>query len=181
MKEGETKHLTVGVTGMTCAACSTRVEKVLNKMDGVEAQVNLTTEKASINYDPEVTTVDDITSKIEKIGYGVQTDRAEFDVFGMTCAACSSRIEKVLNKQEGIELATVNLANETATIEYNPGLIGESGVIDVIKRLGYDAKERANKEEKQSQKDKQIKHMQIKLMISVILSALYSSRCWIIC
>lgn len=171
MKEGETKHLTVGVTGMTCAACSTRVEKVLNKMDGVEAQVNLTTEKASINYDPEVTTVDDITSKIEKIGYGVQTDRAEFDVFGMTCAACSSRIEKVLNKQEGIELATVNLANETATIEYNPGLIGESGVIDVIKRLGYDAKERANKEEKQSQKDKQIKHMQIKLMISVILSA----------
>ena len=39
---------TLNITGMTCAACSTRVEKVLNKMDGVEAKVNLATEKASI-------------------------------------------------------------------------------------------------------------------------------------
>ena len=44
----ETVHTTLGVTGMTCAACSSRVEKVLNKMDGVEAQVNLTTEKATV-------------------------------------------------------------------------------------------------------------------------------------
>lgn len=44
----ETNHATLGITGMTCAACSTRVEKTLNKMDGVEAQVNITTEKATI-------------------------------------------------------------------------------------------------------------------------------------
>ncbi|MFD1039672.1 heavy metal translocating P-type ATPase [Virgibacillus byunsanensis] len=166
----DTKQISVGVTGMTCAACSTRVEKVLNKMDGVDAKVNLTTEKATVDYNPDSTSVNDITSRIEKLGYGVQVEKAEFDVFGMTCAACSSRIEKVLNKQTGVKLATVNLANETAAIEYNPGLIEEADLIGRIQKLGYDAKAKADKETKQSQKEKQIKRMQIKLLISAILS-----------
>ena len=46
----DSQHITVGVTGMTCAACSNRIEKVLNKMEGVEAQVNLTTEKATCRF-----------------------------------------------------------------------------------------------------------------------------------
>ena len=116
----EKNHATLGVTGMTWAACSNRVEKVLNKMDGVEAQVNLTTEKATIDYDPKRTSLDDITKKIENVGYGVLTEKADLDVFGMTCAACSNRVEKVLNKQEGVQSATVNLTTETASVEYNP-------------------------------------------------------------
>src|SRR5690625_4500371 len=164
------EHVTVGVTGMTCAACSSRVEKVLNKMDGVEAQVNLTTEKANINYDPEKVSVPNINAKIKKLGYGVQTEKAELDVFGMTCAACSSRIEKVLNKQEGVKQATVNLANESAAIEYYPGLMEEAKLIGKIQKLGYDAKLQAGKEEKETHKEKQIKQMQTKLFISALLS-----------
>ncbi len=76
----ESEHTTLGVTGMTCAACSNRVEKVLNKMDGVDAKVNLTTEKAAVDYDPSEASIDDITARIEKLGYGVQTEQAEFDV-----------------------------------------------------------------------------------------------------
>ncbi|MFC0302119.1 heavy metal translocating P-type ATPase [Virgibacillus soli] len=166
----EAKKLTVGITGMTCAACSTRVEKVLNKMDGVEAKVNLTTEKASIAYDPNVSNVEAIQSKIEKLGYGVQTEKAELDVMGMTCAACSTRIEKVLNKQEGITHATVNLTNESASVAYNPGLMSEEEIVEVIQRLGYDAKPRADKAEKQSQKEQQLKRMRTKLIISALLS-----------
>lgn len=173
MVEGNTqeaKHISVGVTGMTCAACSTRVEKVLNKMDGVEAQVNLTTEKASVAFDPAKTTINDITAKIEKVGYGVQTEKAEFDVFGMTCAACSTRIEKVLNKQEGVKQANVNLTNETAVIEYNANFMEETDLIDKIQKLGYDAKTKADKEEKQTHKEKQLKQMKIKLIVSASLS-----------
>ncbi|MBP2258721.1 Cu+-exporting ATPase [Virgibacillus campisalis] len=164
------KHITLGVTGMTCAACSARVEKVLNKMEGVEAQVNLTTEKANVDYDPETTSVQDISQRIEKIGYGVQTEKAEFDVIGMTCAACSSRIEKVLNKQEGIKQATVNLTNESAQIEYNPEMVQESDLIGKIQKLGYDAQPKASKEEKLTHKEKEIKQMQRKLLISALLS-----------
>jgi len=166
----ELKHATVGVTGMTCSACSSRVEKVLNKMDGVEAQVNLTTEKATVDYDPTTTSIHDITDRIEKVGYGIQMEKSELDVMGMTCAACSSRIEKVLNKQEGIKEATVNLTTENATIEYNPGLIDEKAIIDRIKKLGYDAKIKADKQEKQSQKEKELQKMKWKLVISAILS-----------
>src|SRR5699024_9424818 len=103
----EQKQMTVGITGMTYADCSNRVEKVLNKMDGVDARVNLTTENANVQYDPETTSAEDVTNKIEKLGYGVETEKSELDVIGMTCAACSSRIEKVLNKQPGIKQATV--------------------------------------------------------------------------
>lgn len=167
----ELKHATLGVTGMTCAACSNRIEKTLNKMAGVEAQVNFTTEKASVHYDPEKTSIAEITDKIENIGYGVLTEKAEFDVFGMTCAACSSRIEKVLNKQAGVKQATVNLTTESATIEYTPGLIDEKTLIEKIQHIGYDAKPKAEAEEKQTYKEKELQHKKTKLMISAVLSA----------
>ncbi|SET03339.1 Cu+-exporting ATPase [Oceanobacillus limi] len=166
----EEKHVTVGVTGMTCAACSNRVEKVLNKMDGVEAQVNLTTEKASVDYDPSTASIEDITAKIQKLGYGVQTEKVEFDVYGMTCAACSNRIEKVLNKQEGVKQANVNLATESASIEYNPGLIEELDLIGRIQKLGYDAKRKVEEQEKQTEKEKHLKQMKVKLVASALLS-----------
>ncbi|KAB8129002.1 copper-translocating P-type ATPase [Gracilibacillus oryzae] len=168
---GETNHATLGITGMTCAACSTRIEKVLNKMDGVEAQVNLTTEKATVDYDSEKITLEDITEKISKVGYGVLMEKAELDVFGMTCAACSSRIEKVLNKQEGVKSASVNLTTESALIEYNPGLVNQKAIIEKIKTLGYDAKPKAEAAEKQTHKEKEIKNMKTKLIISAVLSA----------
>ncbi|QQK76649.1 copper-translocating P-type ATPase [Salicibibacter cibarius] len=167
----EKNHATLGVTGMTCAACSNRVEKVLNKMDGVEAQVNFTTEKATVDYESDKTSIDDITNKIEKVGYGVEMERAELDVFGMTCAACSNRIEKVLNKQEGVKGATVNLTTETASVEYNPGTTNPQAFIEKIKNLGYDAKPKAEAAEKQTHKEKENKKMKTKLIISAVLTA----------
>ncbi len=166
----EEKHMNVGVTGMTCAACSTRIEKVLNKMDGVDAKVNLAMEKASIDYDSEQVSAEDISARIEKLGYGVQTDKVELDVYGMTCAACSTRIEKVLNKMDGIQEASVNLANETAQVEYTPGLVSLDDIIARIQKLGYDAEERADREEKSSQKEEELKKKRIKLYISALLS-----------
>ncbi|WP_018933118.1 heavy metal translocating P-type ATPase [Gracilibacillus lacisalsi] len=166
----ENKKVTLGITGMTCAACSNRIEKVLNKMNGVDAQVNLTTEKASVSYDPDNVQVEDIQAKIEKLGYGVQTERIDLDVHGMTCAACSNRIEKVLNKQPGIQKATVNLATESASVEYNPSFIEERDMIGRIQKLGYDAKRKADNREQDSQKEKQLQKMKHKLIISVILT-----------
>lgn len=59
------------VTGMTCAACSSRVERVLNKMEGVtKAEVNLATEDLYIDYDDSKLNTQDIIGKIEKAGYG---------------------------------------------------------------------------------------------------------------
>ena len=82
------EQMTVDITGMTCASCSTRIEKVLNKMDGVEATVNLAMENASVTYESEKIKSDDIFNKINDLGYGVRNEKMDLDVFGMTCAAC---------------------------------------------------------------------------------------------
>ena len=91
------------ITGMTCAACANRIEKGLKKMEGVkEANVNLALEKAMVQFDSAVMSPTDITKKVKDLGYDVVTDKKELDITGMTCAACSTRIEKGLNKMDGV-------------------------------------------------------------------------------
>src|SRR5699024_7289712 len=102
---------------------------------------------------------------------GVVTEQANLDVFGMTCSACSTRIEKILNKQDGVKLATVNLATESASVEYNPGLIDIDAMIDKIQNMGYDAKSKVENGEKQTHKEKELKTMKTKILISSILTA----------
>lgn len=135
-----TKETTLQITGMTCAACSSRIERVLNKMDGVErATVNLALEKSMITFDPEVVSVEDIQKKIRDLGYDVVTEKVELDITGMTCAACSARIEKVLGRMDGINRANVNLALEKASVEYNPLEVTPEDIIKKIQSLGYGA------------------------------------------
>lgn len=164
------KQVNVEITGMTCAACSSRIEKVLNKMDGVAANVNLAMESAAITLDDDKVSESDVVARIEKLGYGVRTEKVELDIFGMTCASCSSRIEKVLNKMDGVQLATVNLAAETATVEMTKGLVTVADVINRVKKLGFDATEKVQQSEKNQHKEDEINERKRKLLISIILS-----------
>jgi len=162
---------TLKIEGMTCAACSTRIEKGLKKMDGVDASLNLTMEKASITFDPDKISLEAIEEKIKDLGYGVAKDKIELDVIGMTCAACSSRIEKGLNKLPGVSQATVNLAMERAIVEYNANEVEVDDFIKKIKDLGYDAKPHDDESgQQQSAKDKELKDKRTKLIISALLS-----------
>jgi P-type Cu+ transporter len=63
--------------GMTCAACAARIDKALNKLDGVEASVNFATEKAAVRYDDEQVALDDLVRVVEGAGYGASLTRAE--------------------------------------------------------------------------------------------------------
>ncbi|MCT2536097.1 heavy metal translocating P-type ATPase [Aquibacillus koreensis] len=164
-----TKHINFGITGMTCAACSTRIEKSLNKMDGVNANVNLAMEKAAIEYQEDKVTARDLSERIEKLGYGVHREQVEFDIYGMTCAACSTRIEKVLNKMEGVE-ASVNLTTEKGMVAYQPGLVRVEQIQEKVAKLGYEAKLSQNREEQKNHKETEIQRQKVKLIISTILS-----------
>jgi P-type Cu+ transporter len=65
-------ELTLPVTGMTCASCVRRVEKALNRVEGVqEASVNLATEKAHVAFDPSVASLDQLRAAVEKAGYAL--------------------------------------------------------------------------------------------------------------
>ena len=136
------------VKGMTCASCAARVEKVVNKIDGVDnATVNLATEKMTVNYDKDKVDTKDIEEKVKKAGYEASEIKSNdatnesFKISGMTCASCAVRIEKVLNKTEGIDNATVNLATEKATVSYDKSSISPEEIIEKVRKAGYDAEE----------------------------------------
>jgi Cu+-exporting ATPase len=61
---------TIQITGMTCAACANRIEKGLNRMESVEANVNLALERASVSYDPQMMDDAKLENKIKDLGYG---------------------------------------------------------------------------------------------------------------
>ncbi len=133
---------TIQITGMTCAACAKRVEKATGKLSGVQsASVNFATERLSVEYEEGQLDLAAIVAAIEKAGYGVIEERKRNEVIlpiaGMTCAACSSRVEKVLSKLEGVEMASVNLATEKATIAYDPSLVKLSAIKQAIVKAGY--------------------------------------------
>ncbi|TWI59191.1 heavy metal translocating P-type ATPase [Halalkalibacter nanhaiisediminis] len=165
------KNISFEISGMTCAACSSRIEKGLSKMEGVnEAHVNLATEKANIRFQSDNLSLKDLTGKIEKLGYQVRLTKKEFDVNGMTCAACSNRIEKRLNKLDGVQKATVNLALETATVEYFEDAISTNEMKDAVDKLGYKLKEKASDTERTNDKENEMKRQLRRFIFSAILT-----------
>jgi len=131
--------LDLPIEGMTCAACAARIEKQLNRMPGVNASVNFASERAHIAYDKASTTARQLLETIGKTGFAVPPQTIELSLSGMTCAACASRIETVLNRQPGVE-ATVNFASETARLRLTPGMTDVDGLIGAVRRAGYDAR-----------------------------------------
>ncbi len=136
MSTPSTCPLTVGIEGMTCASCSARVEKVLKQLPGVtDATVNLATEVATVSGDTDAASVQ---RAIEKAGFSVPTESIALDITGMTCASCSSRVEKALDKVAGVLDTSVNLATEQATIKVARGT-SLATLIAAVERAGYGA------------------------------------------
>jgi len=165
------KQATIQITGMTCAACANRIEKGLSGVEGVElANVNFALERASVTYNPEKVELARLEQKIVQLGYGTLKETADLTISGMTCAACANRIEKGLNGLPGVSKATVNLALETARIEYSSSQVSVSDVIRKVEQLGYKA---AAKQDNQSGGDhrlEEIKKQKRKFVISALLS-----------
>jgi Cu+-exporting ATPase len=65
------------IEGMTCATCASRIERKLNKLDGVTATVNYATEKAAVEYDPEVVRPQALVEAVEQVGYTARLPQAE--------------------------------------------------------------------------------------------------------
>ncbi|QHJ70915.1 heavy metal translocating P-type ATPase [Planococcus halotolerans] len=172
-KSGSQQRITLGITGMTCAACSNRVEKNLSKVNGVKsATVNPANEKATVVFDESKTSVDELINRVEKTGYGVIEERIELSLSRMTCAACATRIEKVLSKTNGVIQANVNLASEKATVKYISGKTDVDTLIDRVKKTGYDAKPavKENAEAEMAVKEQQYKKQRNAFIIGAFIS-----------
>ena len=75
----ERERLRLELDGMTCASCAARIERRLNKLDGVEATVNYATEEASVSFDPVAVSVDDLIASVEAVGYHAALPTEPYD------------------------------------------------------------------------------------------------------
>ncbi|PEU94929.1 copper-translocating P-type ATPase [Bacillus cereus] len=168
----EQKEVNLQISGMTCAACANRIEKGLKKVEGVhDANVNFALEKTKIMYDPQKTNPQQFKEKVESLGYGIVSDKAEFTVSGMTCAACANRVEKRLNKLEGVNEATVNFALESATVDFNPDEINVNEMKSAITKLGYKLEVKSDEQDESTDhRLQEIERQKKKFIISFILS-----------
>ncbi|PTA69271.1 heavy metal translocating P-type ATPase [Deinococcus arcticus] len=133
------KTIELGVQGMTCASCVGRVERGLGKVEGVqEASVNLATERATVTYDPALTSPQALLARVQDVGYEPVTAQAEFGVQGMTCANCVGRVERALLRVNGVLGASVNLATERAAVTYLPQSVGPGALKAAIRDAGYE-------------------------------------------
>ena len=175
----KTTTKTVSVKGMTCASCSSAVERNISKADGVtKATVNLATEKLTVEYDTEKISMEDMADRIDKLGYKLveDTDVREITIpiKGMTCASCSAAVERALKKQNGVIEASVNLATEKAKVKYDNDIIKISKIKQAIEKAGYkplDVEVEMSSDKDKEAKEKEIKTLWKKFIIAVIFTA----------
>ncbi|MFW6071379.1 MAG: heavy metal translocating P-type ATPase [Candidatus Bipolaricaulota bacterium] len=145
ISENRKEKKDLDIEGMTCASCAQAVEKGLADLEGTEdVNVNIATDKASLAYDPEKISKEDMEQAVEKAGYHVadrEGGKAELDVEGMTCASCSQAVEGALADLEGVKQANVNLTTEKATLSFNPSEVGYDEFKQAVENAGYNVKQ----------------------------------------
>lgn len=163
------KKLNIEVQGMTCEACSARIEKVLSKMPQVsEVNVNSVTGLATVTLNNEED-LKAIPEKIEKVGYEVPTETVKLDIQGMSCEACSARIEKMLNRLP-IEEAVVNSISNSGTVRFKNGIVTEEEIVNQIEKAGYSGKVIRDEDNVINRDEEELKGLKRDLIISIIFT-----------
>ncbi len=129
--------LTIPIQGMNCASCVARVEKSLLTVECVvETSVNLAQETAMLTLE-DTAHLSPVVTALSESGYPARIQTAILDVQSMSCASCVGRIEKVLLSVPGVVNASVNLATETANIEFIESVIAANAVAKELTQAGY--------------------------------------------
>ena len=119
-----TKQLTLPITGMTCANCVATVERNLKKLDGVQsAVVNLSSERATVEFEPAKLQLNDMIARVNRSGYGVATGEADLIIKRLSDDNDARRLEKALSNLEGVLEAQVNYTTEKARVKYVPTIV----------------------------------------------------------
>ena len=176
---GKTRKITLPVSGMTCASCVERVARSLRELPGVAgAEVNLATERVSIEYLPGEVTPLELAAAIEESGYQVIVEKYTIPVGGMTCASCVERVEKALLELDGVISASVNLATERATVELAAGTLTRMDVIKAIEGAGYQVLETGDEdsaggEDVEARERRRVyRKLKMKVLVGAVLSTL---------
>lgn len=169
----EQKHLTLPILGMTCANCVATVERNLKKVEGVTtANVNLSSERAAVSYDPDKASLDDLIERVHRAGYDIALGQASLQVQNLSDASDVKRLEKMMNAVEGVIEASANLATEKATIKYVPTIVSQTDIRRAIRSAGFNLMEENIELEDAETKarQKEIEHQRKLLIVGLIFT-----------
>lgn len=170
----------IKISGMSCATCASRIERGLSKIDGVEqVNVNLALEKATVEFDDNLTDTEQLAAAIKKLGFDVINDQTEnssrvvLNLFGMSCATCAARIEKKLGSAEGVINAAVNLSTEKAVVDFDKSKIKVSDMLQMVEKLGFkaEASEKSSRDREKEAREQEINSLKITFIVAAVLSS----------
>jgi Cu+-exporting ATPase len=125
---------------MTCANCVATVERNLKKLDGVQsAIVNLSSERATVDFESSKLQLADVIARVYRAGYGVATGEADLAIKRLADDNDSRRLESALAKLDGVLDAQVNFTTEKARVQYIPTIITQAELRRAISSAGFEA------------------------------------------
>jgi len=137
--ETKEKFLEVPLLGVGSEHCALIVDRGLGKLQGVKNhRVDFNNEKAVLELDEMKTPLHEVVRTVRDLGYGVVTTKKEFPITGMSCASCAVSVESILKSQKGVVQAAVNFANNTAIVEFIPGVADPLVFKQAVRSVGYD-------------------------------------------
>ncbi|MFT3895109.1 MAG: heavy metal translocating P-type ATPase [Anaerolineales bacterium] len=138
----DTKQLTLPITGMTCANCVATVERNLKKLDGVQsAVVNLSSERATVDFNPLKLQLTDVIARVNRAGYGVATGEADLIIKRLSDDNDARRLEKALSGLDGVLEAQVTYTTEKARVKYIPTIVTQAELRRAVSAAGFEAVE----------------------------------------
>ncbi|MEA3440280.1 MAG: heavy metal translocating P-type ATPase [Chloroflexota bacterium] len=144
----EDRQRILPITGMTCANCVAAVERNLKKVDGLSnAVVNLSSERAIVEFDPSKTDLDGIIGRIQRAGYNVASGNAELFIQRMSDDNDARRLERMLSDMEGVLDVQVSYATERARVRYVPTVVSQTELRKAVISAGFEALEMGDKAE----------------------------------
>jgi Cu+-exporting ATPase len=177
------KQLTLPITGMTCANCVATVERNLKKANGVtSAVVNLSSERATVEFDPTLAGLPDLIGRVERAGYGVASGEADLLIRRMSDDNDARRLQKALGSLEGVMEAQVSLVTSHARVRYIPTIASQSDLRRAVAAAGFEAVETGEEVEdaeakaRQAEIDEQRRLLIIGLFFTIPLFLLAMGR-----
>ena len=138
----DTKQLTLPITGMYCANCVSTIERNLKKVNGVESAVaNLSSERATVQFDPSVAKLNDMIARVQWAGYNVATGEADLLIKRLADDNDARRLETALQSIEGVMEASVSLTTERARVKYVPTIVSQAEIRAAVSKSGFEAVE----------------------------------------
>jgi Cu+-exporting ATPase len=172
----KTRQIILPITGMTCANCVATIERSVKKLKGVEnSAVNLSSERATVIFDPNIVGVGEIINQVQKAGYDVARGEADISIRKMSDDNDARRMEKAVRKLEGVLTVNANLATERLRVHYVPTLTSQLEIRKSISSAGFEAIESSGQTEdsearaRQSEIEKQRKLLLTGLVFTIPL------------